>query len=256
MSILLLGPYIGNFLYEITVFRPHIQYIFEVSECDDVYVSSHLSRSFLYDWVQPSNFIPIYEYLSRDEDKHHGYTHTDISKSEFGQIVKRTSRSISSDKIDIYTLPYSKSTNTIPFQQKIYSKITYPDIEIDDKDFIIIIPDKSIDTFNLYNKLKDDYNIIVIGDMNCGIENDNVILKDPDYFTNGYIKIFNYIHKAKLVITPLDHWALICNIQGIPLLYWGDNASMYKKDGVYGFGNNVVSICDDTIKPSQVKYMI
>lgn len=254
MENLLLGPYIGNFYHEIVTFRPYIKYISSVLECDNTYISSHSNRSFLYDWIPHENFIPVYEHLSRGGVGHTGYTHSDISKAEFTQITKKISRIISPD-IDIYSLPYSKLTNIIPFHQKIYTPISFPDIDIDISDYISFIPDNTDETLDLYNSIKNDYNVVVVGDMSNGMEDENVVIKDPDYFTNGYIKIFNYIHKSKLVITPCDQWAMICNLQNIPVIYYGKNIGLFKKGGVYGFDNdNALSVCDITSKT--VDYML
>ena len=147
---MLLGPYIGSFFHEITIFRPYIRYITSVSECDDVYISSHSNRSFLYNWIKPDHFIPIHEHLTREERSQIGYMHDDIIKSEYNQLIKRTKLSIDGN-VTNYTLPYIKSTNTIPYQQKEYTDYNFPDMDIEeDNDFIVLIPDKSDDIETLY----------------------------------------------------------------------------------------------------------
>lgn len=257
MKALLIGPYIGNFTYEITVFRPYAKYLSDLLDYDEVFISSHTNRSFLYDWIEPDNFLPIFEYLSRDESKLVGYTHNDISKLEYTQLSKRIVSQIPYDTLDIYSLPYSKTVSGIPFYEKEFMNFKYPEIDIPQNDYILLIPDKSKDISDIYNTLKRDYNVIVVGDMNNGLESENVLLKEPDYFTCNYIRMFNYIHKAKLVVTPCNYWAMICNIQDLPMFYWGSDSSMYKTEGVYGFGNRramAVNISNDKI-PSQIKAM-
>ncbi len=79
--------------------------------------------------------------------------------------------------------------------------------------------------------------------MTNGITDQNILLKQINYFDIVYETMFNYIHKSKFVMTSCPEWALICNKQKIPLLYWGDDASMFKPDGIYGFNNtNSISI--------------
>lgn len=250
---LLIGPYIGSFKYEILTFRPYIQYLLSILEYDNVYISSHYNRSFLYDHIPNSQFIPIYSCITRDEINQVGYQYLDVNKQQYNKIVKSIKSNLT-DLSEHHSLPYIKSTNTISFYQKKLLPYVYPDIDIDiNKDTICFIPDKSQESKDIYENIKTKYNVIVIGDINNGIEYDNILLKRFDYFDIVYKYMFNYIHKSLFVITSCPEWALICNIQNIPLVYWGNDSSMFKSDGVYGFNNNNISLKSMNI--NMIKYM-
>ena len=245
------GPYIGDFEQEVTTFRPYVEYIIDKENLNpqSVYVSTHLNRKFLYDFLDQEKFIPIYENITRNEIDQCGYIYKDISKQDFVQLIrlykmhlsKRESSQISN--IKLYTIPYIKRCNFIPYDEKIFNKIKTNPIDIFENDYVVLIPDNSDYMYDLFLELKQFMNIIVIGDMKTGLLEENLILKNNSYFQDNYNTIINYMEKAKMVITPIPHWAFICNLQQIPLFYWGDKVSMYKKNGIYGFDNNVMSIC-------------
>jgi hypothetical protein len=247
------GPFIGDFEQEITTFRPYVEYIIHKEKINpqSVYVSSHKNRKFLYNFLNQEKFIPIYENITRNELEQNGYLYNDISKQDFVQLIrlfknylaKRESCQIST--IKLYTIPYIKRSNFIGFDEKIFNKIKINPIDIIEQDFVVMIPDNNDYMYDLYIALKEYINVIVIGDLKTGLPEENLILKNNTYFHDNYNTIINYLQKSKLVITPISHWAFVCNLQQIPLFYWGDQLSMYKTDGIYGFNNqNVMSVCD------------
>jgi hypothetical protein len=65
-DILALGPFYGDFEQEITTFRPYVQYIIKHNPGKTVYVSSHINRRFLYDFIDFDKFIPVLENMTRD----------------------------------------------------------------------------------------------------------------------------------------------------------------------------------------------
>lgn len=253
----LLGPYVGDFTNEITTFRPYMRYISHiVDKSTDVYVSSHANRSFLYDWVDEDRFIPIYEHISRNEPCQNGFIHSEITKTEFNQITKHIRNLIPCDNVEVHTLPYIKNINTISLYQKIFTPFVVPGYKVFDNIDIVGIFDKSDQSTDVYSMLSDIYNVTVVGDMNNGVEEHNIMLKNIMFFDN-YLIMFNYIMNSKLVVTNCPEWVLICNLQGIPVFYWGHEFSLYKGNGIMNFGNKkCTSICDMDTKSivSMVKY--
>jgi hypothetical protein len=256
-DVLIAGPYIGDFQQEVTCFRPYIRYICETNEYRKIYICSHVNRSFLYDWSDYNiEFMPVYEHLSRDESRQTGYIHQDVSLRDFNLLVKtlkqlvlrkETGKTIR--ELDRFFLPYVKSLNVISHHQKVFTSINIPEVEIKEKDFILFIPDSSLqedDCMLLYGMLKETFNnLIVVGDQKCNIPERNLLAKEATYFENGYRMLMNYISKASMVICPISHWTLICNLQGIPVFSWGEQPGQYKKDGIFGFNNNNTVIYAD-----------
>ena len=241
----LLGPYVGDFTHEILTFRPHMRYISHITEpSTKVYVSSHPNRAFLYDWIDPLNFIPIYEHISRNEPCQSGFVHNDITKTEFNQITKFIRNQIPYDTVDIQTLPYVKNTNSISLYQKFYTPFVIPPVDIIKNVDVVCIFDKSEHSRDVYYNLTNKLDVVVVGDMNNGVEERNILLKNI-MFLDNYLIMFNYIQSAKLVVTNCSEWAFICNIQGIPVFYWGSEFSLYKSSGIMNFDNKkCMSICE------------
>ena len=125
-------------------------------------------------------------------------------------------------------------------------------IQIDDayKNKIVFIPDRNESKEKLetiHKILKDKYGneLIVVGDMKTYLEQHNVILRYPDYVENGYKYILSSIIQAKMVLCPISHWSIICNIQGVPLFTWGKQVGPYKEQGTYNFNNKCMAIPTD-----------
>lgn len=243
MKKLLLGPYVGDIIQEITTFRPYIKHITELMNVDEVIISSHYNRKFFYDWAD--KFIPVPSEFTENIKNQKGYIHKNLSKIDYTRMIKRLVND--HNNIDQFSLPYTKTTSPIPFQEKSYHPFICPKIDIPNKDFIIFIHNGSKSMISILEDLKEYYEVISID------KNLNDIFID-----NGcvnYELLFNFLHKARMVITPYSHWAFVSNIQGLPLFYWGDDASMYKSDGVYGFNNDKsfsVKISSGIVK--QIKY--
>lgn len=246
-SVVVIGPFIGDLEQELFAFRPHARYISSSVEANEIYISSHFNRSFLYDWIPEENFIPVFESLTRDETKQHGYLHDDVSRTDYTQLVKHLKNKVrelqSRSSIEVYSPPYIKSTNTISIYQKEFSPLSFPKTAINRSDYIIFIADQSNKSTFIYDTLKKQYDIIVVGNMSNGMEHENILLKATDYFVNGYSTMMNYIMNSKMVVTNCPVWALVSNLMGKHMVFWGDTCSQFKPEGVYGFYNyNAVSV--------------
>jgi len=247
----LIGPYIGSFKYEILTFIPFTNYLISVLECDNFVIASHSNREFLYDHIPNKEFKCISNHITRDELNQIGYMYSDVTKTQYNQISKMIKSDI--DIKEQHNLPYIKSTNTISYYQKIFVPFNFK-AQGNKTQKIIFIPDNSENMKDLYHNIKDIYDVLVLGDMNNGMQMENILLQRLDYFDIVYKYIFESVHTSLFVITTCPEWALICNLQNIPLIYWGDDSSMYKSDGIYGFENDQV-ISLKHIDTDMVKHM-
>ena len=257
-NILAIGPYIGNFEQELLTFRPYARWLTEVIEFDTIYVSSHINRSFLYEFIPYGNFIGVHENLSRDEFGQTRYIHKEISQRNYNILIKEFKDDItvkekcSKKNIDLYNVSYIKSISPYSIYNKIFEPIIPPtNINIPDihKNRVIFIPDGS-ETLEksekIYRYLKDKHNCLVVGDIKTNLLNYNIVIQNIDYFENGWKYIIKYISEAKAVITPISFWSSLANLQGIPLFSWGSSPSQHREGGVYNFDNeNVVTVPAD-----------
>jgi hypothetical protein len=250
MSKLLIGPYIGSYRYEIIVFIPYMHYLLSVLEYDEVVIASHSNRQFIYNSFN-LDFYPVFGNITRNELYQKGIICADVNKQQYTQII-RLIKSEVGGITEQQSTPYIKNHNQISNFQRIYKP--FPGFHYTKGDDIIFIPNKNKENRILYDELKDKYDITVLGDMNNGLPVYNELLKRPDYFDIVYEYMFDKIHNCKFVITSCPEWVLICNLQQIPVLYWGNDASLYKQEGIYGFNNkNVISIREMNVK--MIDYM-
>jgi hypothetical protein len=246
-SVVVIGPYIGDLEQELFAFRPHARYITSSVEAHEIFISSHFNRSFLYDWIPEDNFIPVFESLTREETKQHGYLHDDVTRTDYSQLVKHLKTNIKErmGKVDmeVYSPPYIKSINTISIYQKEFSTISFPKADINKSNNIVFVSDQSDESEEIYNTLKDLYDIIVLGNMSNGIEHSNVLLKTTDYYINGYVTMMNYINNSTMLVTNCPVWAMVGNLLQKHMVFWGNSCSQFKPEGIYGFYNpNAVSV--------------
>jgi len=249
MSSVAIGPFIGSFEYEITMFAPYVRYIHSVVDDNvDVHISTYSNRLFLYDWIDDDKKHSVNERLSRNDCKQIGVIHEDINLKKYNEYVTSFKKSINNNPVEIYHLPYNKTNVLFTYTQKIFSPYRYPHNEIEENDFIVFIPDISISedkSLEIYNELIKYYNVLVIGDCKTHIPEYNILMKRKDYVEKVYELIFNYIHKAKFVVTPCSYWTFLCNLQGVPIFSWGEHPSIYKSNGIFGFDNNNMIIYGD-----------
>lgn len=253
MKILAIGPFIGSFQEEILTFRPYARWLSRAIDWDKIYLSTHINRLFLYDFVPDDNIIPVYQQFSRDEKNQDGYIHKKINKKDFNLILKTFKDKIlerencNKRDIEIHHLSYSKTSPPYSIYNKIFEEIPEVDLSIPQKheNKIIFIPSKQERLEKLayiYDFLKSCDDIIVVGSTDTWFSKDNVVLNKVDYFENGWKYIIQYITKAKGVICPLGYWTTISNLQNKPVFSWGENPGQYKSDGIYNFGNKKYSI--------------
>jgi hypothetical protein len=253
MKILAIGPFIGSFEEEILTFRPYARWLSKAIDWDRIYLSTHINRVFMYDFVPEDNIIPVYQQFSRDEKNQHGYIHKKINKKDFNLILKTFKDKIlerekcNKRDIEIHHLSYSKNSPPYSIYNKIFEEIPDVDLSIPKKheDKIIFIPSKQEKLEKLayiYKWLKSYHDVIVVGSTDTWFSNDNVVLNKIDYFENGWKYIVQYIAKAKGVICPISYWTTIANLQNKYVFSWGDNPGQYKEGGIYNFGNERYSI--------------
>jgi len=247
MTVLACGPFTGDWEQEIFNFRPCAYWVYNTLNPDSVFLSTHFNRSFLYDWVNKDNIFPIYETLSRNELSQKGFTHDSLQAKDHTLLTKIfkekiTSRGINKKDITLIAISQSKNGNQYPFYNKQFVPILTPNIKIRKKYKILYIPDIKEDVTRvtaIYNTLRKRYNgqQAVVGDFKTHLSDKNIILREVDYFENGYKYIIKYLSEADVVICPAGHWTVLCNQQKIPVFSWGDNINQYKEDGLYHLGN-------------------
>jgi hypothetical protein len=254
MKILAIGPFIGSFEHEIFTFRPYARWLSEAVAWDKIYLSTHMNRLFLYDFVPDENIFPVYQHFSRDEKNQKGYVHENLTKKDFKLILKKFKEEILEKEncnrrdIEIHHLSYSKSTPPYSIYNKIFEEIPFSDIKIPKKveNNIIFIPSKQEKLEKLayiYKWLKSyNRNIMVVGSTDTWFSNDNIILNKIDYFENGWKYIIQYINNAMAVICPVSYWTGIANLQKKHVFSWGTSPGQYKTDGIYNFNNKNYSI--------------
>lgn len=253
MKILAIGPYIGSWEEEIFTFRPYARWLSEAIEWDKIYLSTHVNRLFLYDFIPEENIIPVYQQFSRDEKGQRGYIHRKLNKKDFRLILKTFKEKIlereccNRKDIEIHHLSYTKATQPYSIYNKIFEEIPKVEINIPKKneDKIVLIPakqEKIEKIAYIYDWLKKNHDVIVVGSTDTWFSKDNVVLNQIDYFENGWKYIIQYITKAKAVICPLSYWTGIANLQARFVFSWGENPGQYRHAGVYGFGNEKATI--------------
>jgi hypothetical protein len=253
MKILAIGPFLGDFENELLQFRPYARWLTEAIQWDKVYLSTHANRLFLYDFVPKENIIPVYQQFSRDERNQKGYIHRKINKKDYRLILKNFKEKILEKEnctrkdIEIHNVSYTKTSPPYSIYNKIFDRIPTTDLKIpkEHENRIIFIPAKSEKLEKLaylYNWIKDNHDILVVGSTDTWFSKDNVILNKIDYFENGWKYIIQYMTKAKGVICPIGYWTSLANMQLKTVFSWGDSPGQYRTGGIYNFGNKKVSV--------------
>lgn len=137
-------------------------------------------------------------------------------------------------------MKYIKTMQNYPIHNKDFEPFVVGRSEIpeDLKDLLLFIPyGVESEMKFLYKYLRDEFGFSVVGDMNSPLSEYNTILKFPNYLKNGFKYIIGAISHAKAVVCPLSYWTIICNLQGVSVLSWGNNPGLYSKGGIYHFGN-------------------
>jgi len=243
---LVIGPFVGDFEYEIFHFLPYVKWLTYVNNHKNIHLSIYSNRRFLYDWLSDESIYNVPDSLLRDELHQVRYIHKELKQKDFQKLCKDFKSHICSKlncklkDLTYYNVIYIKSQFQIPIYKKIYEPLPYTEKkEYNNK--IVFIPHKKMKEENAYKILKklkefsDD--VIVIGDMKCHLKEENLILKDSMYFQNVYSDILGSIKNSKAVITPNSHWSFISNIYNKPTFTWGKVPGQFKEDGIYNFDN-------------------
>jgi len=250
VEVLLLGPYVGSFKEEVLNFRPYARWLYDVLDYDEVYLNTHSNRKFLYyDFIDPSHIIPIFENISRDELSQVGYIHEEIDQKDYNLISRGIKDHIADienvNKRDIkqHSINYIKSTPQIEIHKKRFEKIVLDKNSDKYKNKIVFIPDETgskriLKSIKEYLELE-NLDFVIAGDRRTYFQNENIVLNRVDYFEKGWRMNLQLITDAKLVITPISHWATLSNLQSVPLFTWGENIGQYREDGIYHFGNKI-----------------
>jgi hypothetical protein len=266
MSILAVGPFIGDWEQEISTFRPYVCWLTKVFPHDDIYLSTHFNRKFLYNWIPEKNFVPVYEDISRNEILQNGYTYEHFLLKDFSILSKYfkdevlNRAGVGRREIINFNVTYTKNTQPFPIYNKLFCSIDVPDIKIKHKAKIIYIPDNKENiefSAQVYKRLKKCYNVSVIGDFKIHHVENNLLLKHVDYFENVYKYIIKYISESDAVICPVGHWTLLCNMMGKKVFSWGPTSSLYAKGGIYNFSNNKSFIIpkDTDLTPEKIVHL-
>jgi hypothetical protein len=244
-SVLAIGPFIGSFEQEILTYRPHMRWIELNSGIKTVFYSSHFNRKFLYPQVSHKRFVPVYKQITRQEIHQDGYSHKDVDQRDFITMIRQykdrvvEATNCAKKEIDQQSLPYVKYISPVSIYQKIFEPIKVPISK--KKGNIIFIPEHSMNehhAIEIFDYLKGTGKFSVIGDMKCHLAEENEVLQGLDYLSIGYKKIITAITNAQAVITPCSHWTAIANMQGVPVISWGDTVGQYKQEGIYNFNNS------------------
>jgi len=270
MTVLGLGPFIGEFKHELLTFRPYARWLTEVIDHKNVYVNTHLNRSFLYEFVPEENIIPVYEVFSRNEEGQTGYVHKDLQQKDFNLLVRKFKNEIverescGKKEVEVHHLNYVKSTPHYSIYNKIFEEISTPtsiNIPKEHCNKVVFIPamtDPVEKCSYIYSYLKQEHNCLVVGNIDTWFSKDNVVLSNIDYFENGWKYIVNYISKAKAVVCPISYWTALCNLQNKNVFSWGLNPGQYREGGMYYFGNKNSTIipADPDTNPDIIIEMI
>lgn len=221
------GPFIGDWKTEVFIFRPFIKWVSEIINIDNIYISSHINRFFLYDWLDKENFIPVYENISRNELLQNGFLHKEYTKTDYNLLFKVYRNDVLKrvDKyVNFFQINYTKIFS-YPFYCRLYMKINIDRDIKNDGGYCLYIPDNIENSnvcesvyFMLLKEFKD--NVLVCGDMKTHLNDYNTVLFKKDYFQYGYEYILSYINNAKAVICPMGFWTFLSNLQNKPVYSW------------------------------------
>lgn len=238
MKSLAFGPYIGDFKYEVLYFLPYINWVKEIIKPENIYISSHFNRKFLYKNIS-NEFYDINPLLTVNEYAQKQHFNRDIFKTGYSAIEKEFKNNFSDDVIH-YNFDYNRYRIPCSIFQLKYNKLNFEYLpRYSNK--ILFIPDKTEKEqylkdiyYYLYELLGDQ--LIVLGDKKTHLHNKNCLMSSVNYTSRVYEEIVNAISSCKAVITPASIWTAISNLQGTSVFSWGPLISKYK-EGMYSFNN-------------------
>lgn len=240
MKILAVGPFVGDIEYELTNFQPYVKWLSQSLECNEIYISTHFNRMFLYDWIKEENKFPIDDMLSRDEIGQKRAIHGSVKQKDLQTLTKDFKTFITErhnckpKEIEYFNLSYIASQFQIPFYNKIFESFPLGNVNIENslKNRIVFMPQKRMGETvaeKILEKLNMlDANPLIIGDLKTYFPEQNELLKNTDYFYNVYQKMRNVIAESKCVIGPNGYLPVIANLDRKPIFTWGSSPGQYK----------------------------
>ena len=266
--ILILGPFIGDFETECVLFRPYSRWLVEALDYKKIYLGTHFNRMFMYyDFLPKENVLPVFENISRDELGQVGYIHNLVSQKDYQIFIKNMRETVQEREncnrkdMKFFSLSYIKSTPIVSIYKKLFSPVEYFDnVKNEYAGKIVYIADNSIKKEShtkIYKFLKNNYDVVVIGDKHTRMQKRNVVIPQLDYYENGYKLIFKIISEAKAVICPVSFWTTVCNQQEVPVFSWGEVVSQHKPGGIYHLGNDKSQVIwSDKIPFDMIKHFL
>lgn len=220
--IIAIGPYIGSIESEIIFFLPYTKWLIKVLKPDQIYISSHKNRRFLY--PESVTFFPVFEALTRNEFAQTKAVHNEVSSRDYNIMMKKFKSEVQShtkSEVFYYNLTYTKHA-WIPEYKRVMSPSKCNTIKTSKILFIPCDNEKELILQYVYNKLLESYpDMITACDMHSYLPEHNILLRDPQYFTNVYKAMIDHISSASCVVVPSSHWTTLCDLHGIRCFSWG-----------------------------------
>lgn len=236
---LLIGPYVGSWKEELLTFRPFAKYLSEKYPQEEIFISSHFNRRFLYDWIPTKNFIQIPLEYSLEDWNQKDYRNKKIDNKEFNKIKRDIKCKFSKNCLKNHFLPYNKLKQQLPTDQKKFTKIKLTESISKKNDVLLIVNNNN--ELKVAKWINDEYphiNII------SGVTNNRTVVKE--------------ISSSYKVICSDSIWTFVCNLQGIEVFSWGEFPGPYKTNGMFNFGNKITyipSLNDDILKKQINKFL-
>jgi len=250
-----LGPFIGSFEKEISVFRPYVRYIYNNNKKHKkFYVSCYSRRRFLYNWLENSNIIDVeldddsYNQIGCINKKISSFYYNNVLIKDFKNKIQELCNCKKRD-INIFKIKYKQNFD---ISTKEYTQI-FPIIDISSKyiskckDKIVLILDNYTDYRKMYDLIEYcmDKEGICIGDSNCSNQGFNFLYSFSNFYDNFYQYFVFCILVSKCVLCAAGPWTFFCNYHRIPVFSWGDIIGPYKDGGTLNFGNNCYALWQD-----------
>lgn len=238
MSLLLAGPYVGSFEQELLSFRPHVTWVKNVLNQKSMVVNTHANRLFMYSNVATST-LPVNPTWTADEDNQVGIFYKPLSRRDYlnytGKVLNQVAETTHTPKeeIKLHGLNYIQNSQPCSNFQKTHTRIPIPtDIKKSvTKDTILYIPsleESEERAVKLYDMMRKNFNVVVIGDHKTYLHNKNIIMKRPDYALSVYKCIVKWLSECQMVVCPASYWTFLCKLQGTYVFSWGENVAPYK----------------------------